>query len=147
MSHVAAAAQVWRVTRAMRVVGITVAVCFVALAWSVTAVGFTASAAIAMWLVALLVALGVWRWYLVPYVALTPDGLVVQGVFAYRSVRYRAIREAKPGLYGMRVQTTDDDAFVAWAVQKSKLAEWTHRHTRADTVVGAIMERVELDAA
>jgi hypothetical protein len=33
-------------------------------------------------------------------------------------------------------------AVTAWAVQKSKFSEWTHRHTRADDVVAEIMDSV-----
>ncbi len=107
----------------------------------------TVAGVAAIWLLCIVVLLCVWRWYLVPYVALTADSLVVQGVFARRSVRYGAIRDARPCFYGVRIETTNQGAFVAWAVQKSKFAEWSHKRTVADEVVAEIRERVQLTSA
>ena len=124
-----------------------VALAFVVIALaSTTAVASLAGAA-AIWLLCIFVMLSVWRWYLVPYVALTADSLVVQGVFAHKSVRYGAIRDARPGPYGVKIETTNQGAFVAWAVQKSTFAQWCHRPTAADEVVAEIKERVELTSA
>ena len=66
----------------------------------------------------------------------------MRGVFARHTVDYDSIRLARPGMYGLRIETTDQGAVTAWAVQKSKFAEWTHRHTRADNVADEIMDRV-----
>jgi hypothetical protein len=80
-------------------------------------------------------------------VALTTDRLVVQGVFAHRSVRYPSIRDVRPGLYGLRIRTKAQESFIGWAVQKSKFAQWSHRETTADEVVGEIMERVRVSSS
>lgn len=136
------AAQVWRVDEPVRRLAVTVSVLFVVIALGSTAIGVSAVGSVVMWALAILVGLAVWRWYMVPYVAVTSDGVVVRGVFARRTVDYDAIRLARPGLYGVRIETTDQGTVTAWAVQKSKFAEWTHRRTRADGVVAAIMERV-----
>jgi len=130
------------VTAPVRVAALSVAVGFLLVAAAVTAVGVDPAGTVAIWALAMLVVLCVWRWYLVPYVALTPDRLVVQGVFSHWAVRYGAINDARPGLLGIRVDTVDQGAFTAWAVQKSTLSGWLHRRTRADEVAGAIMARV-----
>ena len=132
--------QVWRVADGVRMIAVFAAGFFLFLALVATAVGLLLAATATMWVIALLVTVCVWRWYLVPYVALSSEWLVVQGAFAHRAVRCRAIREARPGLYGLRINTTSG-GFIAWAVQKSKFAEWLHRSTRADEVVEQIMQR------
>jgi hypothetical protein len=116
---------------------------FVVVALGATAVGLDARGALALWVVAVLMLLCAWRCYLVPYVALTADRLVVQGAFAQHSVRYSSIRDVRPSLYGLRIRTKAQESLVGWAVQKSKYAEWSHRETTADEVVAEIMERVE----
>lgn len=134
--------QVWRVPTFVRRSAVTVALLFVLLATAGTAIGLAVPGAVLLWLVVVLVVLSVWRWYLVPYVALTANALVVRGVFAHRSVGYGSISDARPGLYGLKIATTGQGHVLAWAVQKSKLAEWSHAHTRADDVVDEIMLRV-----
>jgi hypothetical protein len=134
--------RVWRVDAAVRRVAVGVSLLFVLIALGSTAIGLVVASAVVMWALAILVMVSVWRWYLVPYVALTADRVVVRGVFAQRTVGYGAIRRARPGLYGVRIETEDQGAVTAWAVQKSKFSEWTHRHTRADDVVAEIMHRV-----
>jgi hypothetical protein len=134
--------QAWRVDEVVRRLAVGVSVLFVLIALGATAIGLSPGGAVLMWALAILVTLSVWRWYLVPYVALTRDRVVVRGVFARRTVGYGVIREARPGLYGVRIETEDQGVVTAWAVQKSKFSEWTHRHTRADDVVAEIMDRV-----
>ena len=134
--------QVWRVADHVQMIALFAAGFFLFLALVATAVGLLLAATAIMWLIALLVTLCVWRWYLVPYVALSSEWLVVQGAFAHRAVRCRAIREARPGLYGLRIKTTSG-GFVASAVQKSTFAEWLHRESRADMVIAQILERVD----
>jgi hypothetical protein len=133
---------VWRVPSSIRRSAVIAGFVFVLVALCATAIGLDAVSAVFLWLLAVLVLVCAWRWYLVPYVALTRERLVVQGAIARRSVRYSAIREVHPGLYGLRIKTTNEGSFIGWAVQKSKLAEWSHRVTTADEVVAEIMERV-----
>jgi hypothetical protein len=135
-------ARVWRVDEPVRRLADVVSVLFVVIALGGTAIGLSAAGAVVMWALAILIVLSVWRWYMVPYVAVTTDGVVVRGVFARRTLDYDAIRRARPGLYGVRIETVDQGTVTAWAVQKSKFAEWTHRRTRADSVVAEIMARV-----
>ncbi|MEV4621025.1 hypothetical protein AB0J74_20230 [Asanoa sp. NPDC049573] len=64
----------------------------------------------------------------------TVSGLMARGyaeVFAVRA-------GAKTGYGGLRIETRDGKAVTAWAVQKSNLANWRGRHTRADDVAATI---------
>jgi hypothetical protein len=130
---------VWRVPRPIRRSAVTASFVFVVIALAGTASGLDPASAVSLWLLAVLMLACAWRWYLVPYVALTPDRLVVQGAFAHRSVRYSSIRDVRPGVYGLRIKTKAQESFVGWAVQKSR---W-HRDTTADEVAAEIMERVQ----
>ena len=139
--------RVWRASTIVRRAAVVVALAFVVIAFASTTMVATVAGAAAIWLLCIVVMLSVWRWYLVPYVALTPDSLVVQGVFLHKSVRYGAIRDARPCPYGVKIETTNEGVFIAWAVQKSKFAEWSHKHTVADDVVAEIKKRVQLTSA
>jgi hypothetical protein len=138
----ATAEPVWRVPRPIRQCAVVVGLAFVALALGATAVGLEAGGAVILWVMSVLILVCAWRWYLVPYVALTDDRLVVQGVFARHAVRYSSIRDVRPGLYGLRIRTKAQRSLLGWAVQKSTYSEWTRRQTTADEVVAAIMARV-----
>ncbi len=126
----------------IRRAGLTVSLAFVLVALFLTAIDIAPAGAVLLWLVCVLVMAVIWRCYLVPYIALRSDCVEVQGAFARRSVPYSAIRNVRPGLYGVRIETTDQGDVVAWAVQKSTFSEWLHRETRADVVVAEIMDRV-----
>ena len=132
---------VWRVPTAVRAMAVLVFLLFVALATLLTSIDATPIGALVFWAATLVVLLGVWRWFLQPYVALTPEYLVVQGVFFHRAEPYATITAATPGLYGMKIETAGTDDFVAWAVQKSKVSEWLDRTTPADRAAAAIMDR------
>ena len=134
---------VWRVPRPVRRSAVIASYVFVVIALAGTAVGFDPASALSLWVLALLMLLCAWRWYLVPYVALTPDRLVVQGAFAHRSVGYSSIRDVRPGVYGLQIKTKAQESFIGWAVQKSK---W-HREATADEVVAEIMGRVQVSSS
>lgn len=136
-----AASEIWRVPASVRRLAGAVCVFFVLVAVGSTAIGLSVPGTVVMWGLTILVTLTIWRWYLVPYVALTPECMIVRGVFARRSVEYDDITRVRPGLYGVKVETRETGPLLVWAVQKSKFAEWSHRHTRADDVVAAIIER------
>lgn len=138
--------QFWGVTpgvdRAARGVGLL----FVVVAALATTVGITLVGAILVWLVCLVVLVLVWRCYLTPYLELTDDRIVVQGPVGRREVPYDQIRGVRPGMYGLRIQTAAQGQVVAWAVQKSKMAEWAQRRTRADEAAEQIMARTHAAA-
>jgi hypothetical protein len=143
MDSPAVAQPVWRVPRPLRRSAVAAGFVFVVVALAGTAVGFDPASSLSLWVLAVLVLVCAWRWYLVPYVALTPDRLVVQGAFAHRSVRYSSIRDVQPGHYGLRIKTKAQESFIGWAVQRSTQAEWSHHETSADEVVAEIMGRVQ----
>jgi hypothetical protein len=92
----------------------------------------------------LLIALGVWRWAFVPYVALRKDDMVVQNWMFHEVVPYSSITSVRPTRGGLAVFT--DDAYLAEctvsAVQKAPISQWSNARTRADDVAEAIMARV-----
>jgi hypothetical protein len=133
---------VWRVEESVRRLAVYVALLFVFVAAFLTAIGINLDGAIILWVMAIAVMLGMWRWYLVPYVALNAEDLEVQGVLSLRSVGYGSICDVSPGAMGLEVQTVKEGSVLIWAIQKSKVAEWLHKDTRADEVAAAIMERV-----
>ncbi len=137
----------WRVEEPVRRLGVGVALLFVLLATFLTVIGVAPSGVILIWLIAVAVMLSIWRWYLVPYVELGPEQLVVQGPFARHTVRCASIRDVKPGVLGLRIETRRGDSFLGWAIQKSKVADWMRKETRADEVAAAIMERASLARA
>jgi hypothetical protein len=47
----------------------------------------------------------------------------------------------RPGYHGLEITTRQGDVAVAWAVQKSNLARWLKRRTRADDVA-AVLEQM-----
>ena len=138
---------VWRVEEAVRRLAVYVALLFVFVAALLTAIGINVDGAIILWVMAIAVMVAMWRWYLVPYVALNAENLEVQGVLSLRSVGYGSIDSVRPGSMGLQVQTNKEGAILIWAIQKSKVAEWLHKDTRADQVAAAIMERVALASA
>ena len=131
----------------MRRLAVYVALLFVFVAALLTAIGINVGGAIILWVMAIAVMIGMWRWYLVPYVALNAEDLEVQGVLSLRSVGYGSISDVSPGAMGLQVQTAKEGSVLIWAIQKSKMAEWLHKDTRADQVAAAIMERVALASA
>ena len=130
-----------RVPASVRKLAVVIFVMFVAFAAILTAIGITVPGTLCLWLLVLLILLTVWRWYLLPYIGLAHDALVVQGAFVQRSARYADIRDARPGMYGLRIETTGEGSMRAWAVQKSQLSEWRGRDTLADIIAAEIMVR------
>jgi peptidoglycan/LPS O-acetylase OafA/YrhL len=147
VSETSGASEVWRVERLARRLAVFVALFFVCVATFLTAIGVDVGGAVVLWCMAIGVMVGIWRWYLVPYVALHADCLEVQGVVSQHSVDYGSISGVRPGSMGLEVQTAREGSILIWAIQKSKVSEWLHKDTRADEVAAAIMERVESASA
>jgi hypothetical protein len=139
--------KIWRVEQPVRRLAALVALFFVVVAVLFTASGSFVVGTVLMWALALGIMACVWRWYLVPYVALTADHLEVQGAFAHRRVGYRSIRGVKPGTIGLQVETTKEGSVLVWAVQRSTLSGRRHQQSRADEVAAEIMARVESASA
>ena len=136
-------AEVWRVTRGGRVGASVLGICWLALAIGVTGGGGVGAGVLALlWISLAMLIVGIWRWAFVPYVALTPEGVTVQNRLTKQSVPYSAIAEVKAGFYGLTLIAKDGEGVTAWAVQKSNVARWAHKETRADEVGAAIMAKV-----
>ncbi|GIF65354.1 hypothetical protein Ais01nite_33890 [Asanoa ishikariensis] len=73
-----------------------------------------------------------------PAVILTGTDVEVRNPLRTRRVPLAEITDAKTGYGGLRIETRDGRAITAWAVQKSNVASWSGRHTRADEVADAI---------
>jgi hypothetical protein len=147
MTETSSTSTVWRVEASARHLAVGVALFFVLVAAVLTVIGINLIGAVFLWVMAIGVMLGIWRWYLVPYVALDAEYLEVQGVLSLRSVGYGSISGVRLGTMGLQVQTAKEGSILVWAIQKSKVAEWLHKDTRADEVAAAIMERVALVSA
>jgi hypothetical protein len=143
MASANASSTVWRVEEPVRRLAVFVGLFFVLVAAFLTAMGVVFPGAAVLWIMAIGAMLLMWRWCLVPYVALTSDHLEVQGVLFRRSVAYGSIRQVTPGSMGLQVETADDEHVLIWAIQKSKVSEWLHQKTRADDIAAEIMARVE----
>jgi hypothetical protein len=128
--------QVWKVSLLGRV-GALVAVLVAAVVWYWIAgpmVGIlVAGFGLALWFVAVLR----------PFVGLSDTELVVRNPRETRSVELSDIDNVSAGYGGLTVTTTIGPPLVIWAVQKSNLAKWTGRKTRADEVAAAINEAAE----
>ena len=143
MAPAVAHPKVWRVDAPVRRLAVLVALFFLLVAAFLTAIGVVFPGAALLWVLAIGGMLCMWRFCLVPYVALASDHLEVQGVFAQHSVGYESIRAVKPGSMGLQVETADGGPVLIWAIQKSSVSKWLHQKTRADQVAAEIMARVE----
>lgn len=131
----------WRVRPAERLAGVVLTTGWAGLATGVSIGGN--SAAIVLWLMVPLIALGVWRWAFVPYIALDPVGVVVQNRIGKVTVPYSQIRDVRTGYSGLTLKLDNGSSVTAWAVQKSNWARWRKLRTRSDEVADAI--RMHLD--
>lgn len=134
--------QIWRVTPRGRAAAVVVAVAVVALAVGVTAGGSSVGVVVILWLAAVFVGLGAWRWAFVPYVAMNATGLDVQNFLGRAQISYDDIDAVGVSYAGLTIVRRSGRPVVAWAVQKSNLAIWFHRRTRADEVADAIRARI-----
>ncbi|MET0491724.1 MAG: PH domain-containing protein [Actinoplanes sp.] len=88
---------------------------------------------------------GLMLWWLStirPALTLTGEEVIVRNPVRTTRVPLADIAEVRPGRRGVTIRTTDDRKVSAWAVQRSNLARWTGRDTRADQVTEAIRAAV-----
>lgn len=79
-----------------------------------------------------------------PSITLTNSELVIRNKFRTYRIDLNTIVRVDAGYHGVGVQTRHGQVH-GWAVQKSNLARWLGRETRADLVVEAI-EKARLSA-
>jgi hypothetical protein len=135
---------VWHSSSMQRVGAAIVTAGGLALAVGVTAGGGVAPGVAALlWVFAVTLALGAWRILFVPYVALQSTQVVVQNRIGRTAIPYSEIVAVRAGYYGIRITKRDRGEVLAWAVQKPNWATWSHKRTRADDLVGAIVARTQ----
>ena len=81
-----------------------------------------------------------------PSITLTDSELVVRNKFRTYRIDLRTIARVDAGYHGIAVQTRHGQVVHGWAVQKSNLARWLGRQTRADLVVEAIEKELKAGA-
>ncbi|MCG5462883.1 hypothetical protein AB0K35_31285 [Micromonospora sp. NPDC053740] len=81
-----------------------------------------------------------WRFAWSPAVILTDTEVIVRNPNVSHRVALHDVAMVDAGYGGMTITTAKNQRVVAWAVQKSNLAKWTGRHTRADDVAASIIQ-------
>jgi hypothetical protein len=82
-----------------------------------------------------------WR----PSITLTDTEVVVRNPFLFQRIALKDVARVGPGYGGLVITTRGGARTSAWAVQKSNLATWTGRRTRADEVAEAIIAAAKLE--
>jgi hypothetical protein len=80
-----------------------------------------------------------------PYVAVGSEGIEVQNPVRRHQISWSNVIGVTPGYSGLSFQTKDGKTVTAWAVQKSNLATWRGKETRADRVAAEIRLLVQGD--
>ena len=130
--------EVWRVRLAGRVAAVVLTIGWIALAVVISA-GSNAGVSVVMWLAAVLIGVGAWRWAFMPYLASSPDGVVIQNRFTRATVPWSEIARVRPGYYGLIIHKKTGGSVTAWAVQKSNVARWTGKSSRGNEVAEVLM--------
>jgi hypothetical protein len=78
-----------------------------------------------------------------PSITLTDSEVVIRNKFKMYRIDLKTIVRLDAGYHGIRVQTRHGQEVHGWAVQKSNLARWLGRQTRADLVVKAIEKEIK----
>ena len=138
--------QTWRVSLVGRVFGIVVLVLAGIVASAIVVSGLDlASKVVSVVLLGGLAALAYVN-ALRPSITLTSSELVIRNKLRTYRIDLNTIVRVDAGYYGIGVQTRHGQVVHGWAVQKSNLARWLGRHTRADLVVEAIEKEAKAGA-
>ncbi|MGN9810166.1 hypothetical protein ACTMSW_12505 [Micromonospora sp. BQ11] len=78
-----------------------------------------------------------------PSITLTDSELVIRNKLRTHRIGLHTIVRVDAGYHGIGVQTRHGQVVHGWAVQKSNLARWLGRQTRADLVVETIENEVK----
>jgi hypothetical protein len=135
-------ADVWLVPSGSRTAATVVTVGWCVLAAGVTLSGGAAGDDLLLWVVAVVIAVIAWRWSFVPYVALTPDAVIVQNMFSRTEVPYTDVESIAVSYSGVTIRRASGRPVVPWAVQKSGRATLMHKESRADELAVAIRDRL-----
>ncbi len=132
--------QLWRPNRLGALAGYLVTIVFAAIGVAVAVRGLV-GVSVLLFITAAVAGLATWRCASVPFIASSPEGIVVQNPLLRRTIPWQSVRRIQGGYYGLRITTKEGDTVIAWAVQKSNVAKWTKRRTRADRVATALLAR------
>ncbi|SCG77767.1 hypothetical protein [Micromonospora inositola] len=134
--------QTWRVSLVGRAFGIVVLVLAGIVASAIIVSGLDLATKIVS--VAIIVGFAAYAYVnaLRPSITLTNSELVIRNKFKTYRIDLNTIARVDAGYYGIGVQTSHGQVVHGWAVQKSNLARWLGRRTRADLVVEAIEKEV-----
>ena len=134
--------QVWRPNRLAAPIGYLLAAGFAAfglvVAIQAQIQGYIETS-ILLFCAATVALLATWRLASAPFVATSADGIVVQNPLLRRTIAWNNIHQIDGGYYRLRIRTRDGETIVAWAIQKSNVARWTHTRTRSDDVATALL--------
>ncbi|MFI7440782.1 hypothetical protein [Nonomuraea indica] len=75
-----------------------------------------------------------------PCIMLTDDSVIVRNPYKTQHISLAGVARVSAGYDGICITMRDGSQIVAWAVQKSNLARWLGRRTRADAVVDRLMD-------
>ncbi|MFG1681378.1 hypothetical protein ACGFNP_14540 [Nonomuraea sp. NPDC049269] len=141
--------QVWRVGYAGRIAGVLGTVVFAGLMVAFAAIGVQMAVSgdafigvlSLIGVCPLIGAAGVRCWLLGvrPNITLTEDSVVVRNPYKTYRVSLAEISMVSGGYHGLCFTLTDGRQIVAWAVQKSNIARWLGRRTRADGVTERLL--------
>lgn len=74
-------------------------------------------------------------------VVLEKDGVTIGRFLKGQSIRWSEIESASPSYFGIQIYKHDGSSVVCPAVQKSNLASWLGKRTRADDLADLITTR------
>ncbi|MCU1484012.1 MAG: hypothetical protein JWN67_758 [Actinomycetia bacterium] len=85
-----------------------------------------------------------WAGALRPSITLDGEEVVVRNPIRTTTVPVGDITNVEASYGGIRIGRANDTPVIAWSVQKSNLAIWFNRRTRADDVAAALREAAHL---
>lgn len=135
--------QTWRVSLVGRVFGILVLVVSGIVASAIIASGLDLASKVVPVVLLCGLAAVVHVNALRPSITLASSELVIRNRFRTYRIGLDTIARVDAGYHGIGVQTRHGQVVHGWAVQKSNLARWLGRHTRADLVVEAIEKEMK----
>lgn len=80
-----------------------------------------------------------------PYISASLSALVIQNPFTHREVAWEDVVDIAATYHGLEI-VTHHETVTAWAVQKSNIAQWLSRRTRADEI-GEILTALRAENA
>ncbi len=80
----------------------------------------------------------VWRFAYHPRISITGDDLVVRNPLRTRRIPVAEVTDVQPGYSGLQFSQLSGPNVVGWAVQKTNVAQWLRRETRADRIAAEV---------